>query len=92
MRSAGDADPGVGDLEPQLHGAVGARRAGGGEHDVAFVRELDGVADEIQDDLAQAAGVAVPEHGDIADVDHELDALDGGLQRHDGNRFVDHVA
>ena len=63
------------------------------EHDVAFVRELDGIADEVHDDLAQAARVAARHHGHVgADVDDELDALHGRLQGHGRDRLVDHVA
>jgi hypothetical protein len=60
---------------------------------MAFVREFLGVADQVHDDLAQPHGIAAREHRHVGvDVDHELDALDGGLQGGGGGGVVDHVA
>ena len=54
----GDADSGVGDGEVE-HGFVFRLRLGGHVEDhFALLGELEGVADEVDDDLAQAAGIA----------------------------------
>lgn len=81
----GNPDPRVGDNEVQ----VGARGAWGlhvhGNFDFAFVRKLDGVSDEVQHDLAQAAGVAAHGFGN-----REIDVAKQGqlfLTRADGERF-----
>ena len=68
----GDADAGVGDRQPQ---AAGVRRleAGG---DMALVGELDGVGDEVGEDLAQPVGVAAPDAGGFGvDFDRESQPL-----------------
>ena len=73
--------------------AVRRTRARHPQEHVALVREFHGIADEIHDDLTQAHGIAAREHRHLGiDVDHELDALDRGLQGARGGRVVDHVA
>ena len=55
--------------------------------------KLDGIADEIDDDLAQAPGIAAQAKRHVGgDVHHGLDALRGALQRHRGHGLVDQVA
>ncbi len=51
----GDADAGIDDLEAQLAGGPNHLDA---DHDLAHVRELDGVADEIDQNLTQASRIA----------------------------------
>ncbi len=53
-----DADAGIGDFDAQEGGGFGARNHAGGDGDFAFLGEFDGVADEVDEDLADAAGVA----------------------------------
>ena len=49
---------------------------------MAFVGEFHRIADQIHDDLAQAPRIAAHQHRHFGvDVDDELDALGGGLQR-----------
>ena len=52
------ADAGIRHAEPEDGVAVGLRLGLDGQHDLAVLGELDGVPDEIRDDLAQSAGVA----------------------------------
>jgi len=65
----GNADAGVADGEVDAHiavDAVGVRCAGAafdGDIDVAALGELDGVADEVIENLAETAVVAVDDHG-----------------------------
>ena len=60
---------------------------------MAFVREFNGIAQQVHDDLAQPSRIAAHHHRHIAaDVDDQFDALDGGLHCHGGNRLVDHIA
>ncbi len=88
----GNADAGVGDFDAQEGAAVRADAAAGIEDHMALVGELDGVADEIHDDLAQAAGIAARQHRNAGrDVDDELDALHRGLQGGGGDGLVDDV-
>ena len=80
----GDANPGVGDGEPQPDGAAGrvAGRAFGQlhiEHDLALLGELDRVADEVDDDLPQPAGVALHDLRHLqVDVAGQLQSLGMG--------------
>ena len=63
------------------------------EENVALVGELRGIADQVHDDLAQPHRIAAREHRHVGiDVDHELDALHGRLQRGGGGGVVDHIA
>eukprot|EP01031_Cornospumella_fuschlensis_P001101 gene1101-1385_t len=60
-----DADAGVGDGEIH-HGAVrSAFGAGDGEFHAAALGELDGVAEEVDEDLAEAGGIADDDAGEI---------------------------
>src|ERR1700678_4562752 len=88
-----DADAGVGDLDAQGQDTVFVHRARGIQDDVAFVGELNRIADEVHDDLAQAPRIAARNERHVgADIDDEFDALHGRLQRHGGHRLVDDIA
>ena len=52
-----NADPRVADREAQVHAVVGGERRGDRDHDLALIGELDGVADQIHQDLAEACGI-----------------------------------
>src|SRR5262249_25323709 len=54
-----DADAGIGDGEFEAQALILAREAGDAEHDAPVRRELDGVVEEIEEHLAQAAGIAL---------------------------------
>ena len=58
MLFGGNADPGVGDRKAQPHVAVRPVFELDAEHDLTLFRKLDRVADKIDDDLTQAAGIA----------------------------------
>ena len=87
---AGDADAGVGDLDEE--GVLaGAAAWLGAEEDVAGGGEFDGVADEVDEDLAEASGVAAEagwEGGVKAEDD--FDAFgEGGAGEEFGGLFED---
>ena len=54
--SAGDADAGVAHREAHDHAVVRRRRQLRATHDLAALGELDGVAEQVDEDLAQPAG------------------------------------
>ena len=89
----GDADAGVGDREAEPDGrALGAdqpdrqaHRAGGGE--------LDAVAEQVEQHLAQAVGVADGADGDVVgDLDGHRQALGGGFGGHQLDRIAHNFA
>ncbi|MFM1944605.1 MAG: hypothetical protein RI897_3587 [Verrucomicrobiota bacterium] len=86
----GHADAGVGDREFELDGGIGMFEQFGCDADLAFLGELDGVIDEVGDDLAEAKGVAAEVLGDIGrDFDEELKALFVGFLGGDRGDGVD---
>ena len=56
MRLRRHADPGIRHLQPQPHAALRPHRAGAHQH-AAEARELDGVADQVEQDLLDVAAV-----------------------------------
>ncbi len=69
-----DADAGVSDLEPDDDFGVGGLGERGGNHHLAVLGELDGVAGEIDKHLPQPVGVAAQAVGDLRmDVIGELE-------------------
>ena len=73
----GDADPGVGDLH--AHDVAPPRWPADSEGHSAVVGELDCVRDEVDQDLANAAGVAPDHRGHVSvALGDELKALGGG--------------
>ena len=89
-----DADAGVGDRELQLVArggvavALGELAGADGDGDLAAGGELDGVADEVDEDLAQAGGVGdEPRRGARVDDRGEVEALVAELA---GGDEVDH--
>lgn len=86
----GHADTGVGDGEFQLDTGFGCLEEFGGDADLAVFRELDGIVDEVGDDLAEAEGVAAEVLGDIGwDFDEELEAFFVGFLGGDRGDRVD---
>jgi hypothetical protein len=75
----GDADAGVAHLDAEVDRPVAFARDRCAGHDLAFVGELHGVAEEVQQDLTQPARIA-QEHGrDVgADLAGQVDALGVG--------------
>jgi hypothetical protein len=73
----GDADPGVGHTEVELRPAVvGRSREGDADHHFAAVGELGGVADQIVDDLPEAAHVPdEPVRDVVVDLAGDLESL-----------------
>jgi hypothetical protein len=95
----GDADAGVAHAELQPHVSVGAAGegffGGGGDADgdAAFFGELDGVADEVAEDLADAAVVAVDEGGQAGgDLGVDGEAGFSGAGAEEGADLVQAVA
>ncbi len=81
----GDADAGVRDLEVQRDRAVRMRRDAHRDADLAALGELDGVADEVEDDLSEPARVADDGVGDVGrDVADQLEVF---LVRAQGQRL-----
>ena len=69
-----DSDSRVADGEPNRHGLRGHVHQVGAEFDLALGRELQGVADQIQQHLADTIGVAADHAGDArVDEDHQLE-------------------
>ena len=54
----GDADAGVGDRQGEAHAVVGLRQGPDMDADLAHFGELDGIADQVEQDLAYPGGVA----------------------------------
>ncbi len=83
----GDADAGVRDGKMQHHGIVVPIADSDANHDFARVRELDGVADQVDDNLAQANRVA---HETIGHVGrHHRGQLDALVVGAEGKRVQD---
>ena len=79
-----DADAGVGDADLELV------RESNDEANEADVGEFDGVGEEVDEDLAEAGGLADEMGGDgWADIDEEVDPFGIGLQEEGGDDFVD---
>ncbi len=68
-----DTDAGVGDFDAQPGGGLGARIHARGNEDFTFLGELDGVADEVDEDLADASGIALQAGWERLDVGNELE-------------------
>ena len=89
------ADPGILHFEahaPWPTGAAGLARHGRLHRDAALFRELDGVADEIDQDLPQARRVAAEMAARRAiDEGAEVEALLARLGREQGHRGLDRV-
>src|SRR5262249_37712096 len=80
----GDADPRVLDLRADDRRVVVDVLGGDLDEDVALARELDRVADEVDEHLAEAARVADEPRGRAGGVaEGEVDALLRGLGRED---------
>jgi hypothetical protein len=72
----GDSDSSVANDGVQLNAILGAVLACQIEDDLAFVGELDGVADEVDDHLAETARVALELVGNFGgDTAGQLEAL-----------------
>src|SRR5262249_43169715 len=84
-RSVSDADPGVPDLE--AHRAVDLANL---QHDLAALREFDGVADEIEQALSNPLRVAVHARRQLRiHVHDELESLRGRLEGHHRAEVLD---
>ena len=72
----GDADACVHDLELEGGFVFGDGFRIDGHHDVAFVGELDGIADQVREHLPQAHRIADERRRDLRrDVGHDLEPL-----------------
>ena len=75
----GDADAGVDDRELQAAAIVPVFQRHHLQDDMAVVGELDGVADQVHQDLAQAAGIAVYALRAVGgEIEHQLHLLVDG--------------
>ena len=91
----GNADAGIADAEVQERtaGVVGIRRGVDAQHDFALVRELDGVAEDVQEHLAQSAGVADEVGRHVGrDVVGELEPFLRGAERQQLGGVADGLA
>ncbi len=89
-----DADAGVGHRHVQQDDIVRNRLfSRDAKNDFAVLGELDRVPDQVDDDLAQASGVA-PDHGrqERVDVDDQFQPLLMRAQRHGARRVADRIA
>ncbi len=78
----GNADSGVLDFEAELHLSLGDRLGLDSNDDVAVLGELDGVAHDVGEDLAQAVPIADREVGHAAtDLHRQLEPLGLSLRR-----------
>ena len=76
----GHADAGITDGKAEVGLSGDGMRALDIEDDLAVLGELDGVANEVEEDLPETAGVGADARGDVGvEVDDELDALLDGL-------------
>ena len=88
-----DADPGVGDGEAQHAGLAAIGVGPDGDEHVALLGELDRVAHEVDQNLAEPERIADERCGNRGiDVDEQLERLLIGAHGERPKRFVDHVA
>ena len=89
--AGGNADTGVRDREAQPNPIAVRLVERHANHHLSGGRELDGVADQVGDDLADAGGVAAdPERHVGVDVAHQLEALLVGTQRQRARQVLQH--
>jgi hypothetical protein len=76
------ADTAVGDRQDEAHASVDGRLASDGDADLADFGELDGVADQVEQDLAHARGIAVQQvRRRLVDHGDDRQSLAVGLDR-----------
>ena len=86
-----DADPGVGDGQAQAPAVAVVAEVSQRDDDVAALGELDRVADQVGQDLPQAAGVAVAAGVEPGrDVAHQLEPATVGRQPEQLDGVLDH--
>jgi hypothetical protein len=89
----GDADPGVGHVEAQLRFTGLVRAPRHPDDDLALLGELDRVADQVEQDLADPPGIARQPRGDRAvDAAAQLEPLLLRTLRQEGDALLDQLA